>query len=94
MDMDIVPVEEPSPPPLPPHPKVTAIEITDTTKIKNLDNLMLTSFMNGFEIECTWSSEIPPDLPFPKGGIFPPWERGAGGDFQHQVQTVLGPSTK
>jgi hypothetical protein len=43
MDKDTVPVpvEEPLlPPPLPPHPMVTAIDITETTEIRHLESFM------------------------------------------------------
>jgi hypothetical protein len=52
MDKDTVPVpveESLLPPPLPPHPKVTAIDITETMKIKHLESLIANSFYIVFD---------------------------------------------
>jgi len=37
--------------------------------------------INSLIVITTLICEIPPYLPFPKGGITPLWQRGARGDF-------------
>ena len=46
-------------------------------------------FINTLIIIKTLFYKIPPHLPFPKGGITPLWQRGAGGDFAVDVNSIL-----
>jgi hypothetical protein len=41
--------------------------------------------INSLKIVTTLIHKIPPNLPFPKGGITPLWQRGARGDFPMRV---------
>lgn len=59
----------------------TQVEAVFQTRLETIPKENLFTLLHPSNDAPALSSQIPPDLPFPKGGIPPLWKRGAGGDF-------------